>query len=287
MKSWYWILPCVAFLAACGNGNKKADGSAVSNETVQTDGKKPVELSPDVKVKRISKTYKLGMEDNSLKLNLDYAPGQDALNRWMAGEVQAQIADVLAEENLAKYEWKETEEDFVAMCDHYGKEFKRGYEAMVKEMEGEPMGFFLSLDIRKVWSNKAVVTFRESMENYTGGAHGMYWTYDFSFDRQSGKMLTFADLVLPDKREHVKKLLLQQMKTEYEKTNERSVTEVQYLAYLKDWTGSVNFPMESCGMTDKGLVFCYAPYSIDSFAGGAKEFTLPYAELQGCLAYEP
>lgn len=109
---------------------------------------------------------------------------------------------------------------------------------------------------------------------YTGGAHGTPFRQYFVFDRETGERLSLSDVVanpiedLQAKVGAAFKELAQETNFAFESPEDLEHTVSDGISY--------EFPFY---ISDKGVVFYYAPYEIASYAEGFPEVTVPYSEL--------
>lgn len=190
-------------------------------------------------------------------------------------------------------------EDLVAAC---MKAYTRYCHATV---DGDCVGELyprLSFSLVPRWQKEGLLTYFVATDSYGGGAHGMYTRAYVSFDTRADKRLSFDDIVRPEARQRVRLLLLAKIKEHFRESLPEGddFTDADCLSRLMDVEaverqfGSSaspeavdymkrHFLLHAPGLMPAGLVFAYAPYEIDSFAGGNKLFVIPYAELRGCL----
>ena len=101
---------------------------------------------------------------------------------------------------------------------------------------------------------------------YSGGAHGMYFTELLPFRIHPPRMLTYDDLFLPHAGPALGQLLNEYAAREPGRTFGDSIPVTRNVAPLAD-----------------GVRFLYEPYAIGPYASGEIAIDLPYAELRGLL----
>lgn len=124
-------------------------------------------------------------------------------------------------------------------------------------------------------TDNSVISFKVQDYEYTGGAHGMYGISGLSFDKQTGRLLSLADLsdspaVL---REKCVDEIYRQCQTQeglwwYDEASLRPALEM-----IVD--------RDSWYLTDEGIVFHSDPYELAPYAAGAIEFIVAYDLLPG------
>lgn len=238
-----------------------------------------------------------------LCMNLTYPINELGENRWLKGWISSAVKHYIAP--LANDAKKYHGDDPIALCDRYSQCYADAYNEECPWSDRElwfhwEKQFLLSLQWK--WGGDRYLTFYVANDGYYGGIHGIYTREYVSLDLLKKKVLTFDDLIKPEKRQYVRDILLEKMKADYCKGCE-PMTDAEYLLHLhseyviqskfkdvgsKEAVGymKANFPLNDPAITPGGLVFYYAPYEIDCFAAGNKFFVLTYQELKDCMAIE-
>lgn len=234
-----------------------------------------------------------------LCINLTYPTGTLAKNRWLKDWISSMI-------NHCVTPWVDDSKNYhgdnpIALCDRYYQYYGDFYNEECPWSDREiwfhwEKQVLLSLQWKS--TDNRYVTFYIVDDGYYGGVHGIYTREYVTLDLQNEKVLTFNDLIKPEKRRYVRNILLKKMKADYNR-NYEPVTDAEYLLHLsledeirsrfKDIESKEavrymkdHFPLNEPAVTPEGLVFYYAPYEIDSFAAGNKFFVLTYQELKDC-----
>lgn len=112
--------------------------------------------------------------------------------------------------------------------------------------------------------------------DYSGGAHGNYSTAFSVYDLSTHKVITLDDIISVDS-EILKKAL--------EKAAKKQLTDGK--TSLGDILNSETFdPTLNIALTNKGVLFAYAPYEIASFAQGEIRLFVPFEEIKEALKPE-
>lgn len=119
--------------------------------------------------------------------------------------------------------------------------------------------------------------FEVASEEYTGGAHGMYWFHHYVFSMKQQKQLTLDDIVIKGKKNALEKLA----KQKYNEYLKGHAVKPREMADMWEFFLTNNFSFD-----DKGLVLYYQPYEITPYAMGAPELHFSYAELSGIIKAE-
>lgn len=104
----------------------------------------------------------------------------------------------------------------------------------------------------------------------TGAAHGMPYNVSYTFDLNTGELLTLSDLLSVDNKTTQKLIVSAASKVINKNPSEY-------------WEDAINIVRESAGiqntnfyLDEKGVVFYYAPYELAPYASGTQFFTVPY-----------
>ncbi|MBR1740819.1 MAG: DUF4163 domain-containing protein, partial [Lachnospiraceae bacterium] len=142
-------------------------------------------------------------------------------------------------------------------------------------------------------ADSRVVSLMTKYSDYLGGAHGMYYTDGISFDAETGKILKLEDVFadvdsLPALLE--KKLIKKYGKDAFYHSADDLSIFADYGTVGAD--GSVHIKEEDytwC-ISNDGVTFYFAPYSIAPYAGGEFECLIPFRKkdlFQGSYAEIP
>ena len=136
------------------------------------------------------------------------------------------------------------------------------------------------------FANNQVISLVFLNYSYTGGAHGNYGYDAHTYDLQTGKELTLADLVQSDKLQDFYRLVsIKLLNTNRDLLFPETVTDIETFLKSKATT-STQAQLESYGhlsnwyLTPQGIVFFYNPYEIAPYAAGVQEITLPLSTWQ-------
>ncbi|MBN2898975.1 MAG: DUF3298 and DUF4163 domain-containing protein [Clostridia bacterium] len=113
---------------------------------------------------------------------------------------------------------------------------------------------------------------------YTGGAHGNYYSEYINCDVQNEKILALKDIMKPD--EPYMKVLNEAITEAIEK--ERS--ESEYGEELHPWYEGVTEETLTFSIQEEGLGIHFQPYEIGPYAEGAPSYVIPYEKLSDVLS---
>lgn len=173
----------------------------------------------------------------------------------------------------------------------------KAFDERYPEISSYRSPFNAYFQIYPLWLNDKIVTYRLTAYCYTGGAHGMTISYIRSYDLQSGKKLTFDDIVTPGEREYVREEIAAHMAYAYP-IYENITTVEQYLDSLNVWLENFDssekgekitakdYPAPDVALISQGLVSVYQMYELTPGSDGCPVVVIPYANLKGCLTYQ-
>lgn len=181
------------------------------------------------------------------------------------------------------------------------KDYWQGEKARkAQRMVNEPGGSrFISMEIRKI---DGIIRTLDDLwfficRDSTGNYKKWYYT---TYNRTTGKALTYEDIIKEDKDNRIHVLLARHLAAKFEF---HSVTE--YIDSLNAWKNSLSnywcenkpstqsigitvwtFPTVIPGLINEGLIFTYPRYSIAPGICGVPYVVLSYGEVEGSLKVE-
>lgn len=131
------------------------------------------------------------------------------------------------------------------------------------------------------FKTEAFVTYLNMFSTFLGGAHGMYG-YSFpTYLTQENRALTVDYVFEPGTANDIRELLYESLLSDVDFTSNNNINSK---SQLKSYIGSQLYgeilPIPDPGLLAKGMVFCYQPYEIGSFADGAFQLVIPYSKLK-------
>ncbi len=125
------------------------------------------------------------------------------------------------------------------------------------------------------WATENVVSISFLVSEFTGGAHGNYYTDTLNFDLKTGKEIKMSDLFQPGSK-YLKKLSDYSIADLKTRLGEMSDDE-----WIKTGAGEKAENFGSWNLTKKGLMINFDPYQVAAYAAGPQTVIIPYAELSG------
>lgn len=171
---------------------------------------------------------------------------------------------------------------------------KSAFEAQKDTIASFQTPFNIYFQIYPIYLDQKLVTYRQTAYAYTGGAHGITISYLMTYSLETGKALTFEDIVKPTDYEAVKEEVAAHMAYSYP-IYENITTVPQYIDSLNVWldnynaedtSGQItieNFPVEDVAIVEQGLVFVYQMYELTPGSDGCPMVLIPYKDIRGCL----
>lgn len=132
--------------------------------------------------------------------------------------------------------------------------------------------WFKSQDCEVVLNIPGFLSIKNTLRDYTGGAHGMEVELWANYDIQNKRKLLLTDLI------HDADALRQITESHFRKQEELSDTSSYGEAYFFD--NDAFALTENFGLTINGLLFHYNPYEIKSYAEGPTTLIIPYNALE-------
>ena len=182
----------------------------------------------------------------------------NSVTDWLDGATIASHPD--ARENLAKA----------------ASLFAQDYEEVRKDMGSLGGCWELETTADTLHTGPKALTVKLETHAYMGGAHPNSSLTLYTFDRETGRLLTLADMI-----SDITALLGVLEKEFRQHQNMSPSTNLEEQGYfLRD--GHFFLPA-NVGVGREGLVFYYNPYEIAAYAVGPIQVTVPYEKLDGIL----
>ena len=135
------------------------------------------------------------------------------------------------------------------------------------ETESYPIDLTDYTECRVLRADNVLFSFIETNENYYGGAHGMYSVAGYAFDVDTGKNLSFTDIVVDESK--IRDLIAEKLDEEY---GDIFFDDIHTLIDQYDF----NSLCWSISYFDVTLYF--NPYDLGPYASGSQQVVLPFSE---------
>lgn len=137
-----------------------------------------------------------------------------------------------------------------------------------------------SYEIRPVYSNDKVVTYRVMNYSYMGGAHGMTAIFSHMFDTKNGREIGWNIFKRADSSEISRLIASALAKQYFEVKTIQQAGDSLFVEDLNDFPLPSNPPY----LMKDGIHFIYQEYEIGPYAIGAPECVVPYDALYQYLS---
>ena len=135
------------------------------------------------------------------------------------------------------------------------------------ETESYPIDLTDYTECRVLRADNVLFSFIETNENYYGGAHGMYSVAGYAFDVETGKNLSFTDIVVDETK--IRDLIAEKLDEEY---GDIFFDDIHTLIDQYDF----NSLCWSISYFDVTLYF--NPYDLGPYASGSQQVVFPFSE---------
>lgn len=242
------------FASSCVGGNKLQEHTALSEDTLVY-GNDTLDYNMEV-FKEISPYF--SGDETTLDTTF-YA----ARYPVFAAEIDSLVRDAIFVDG--EHQADQVAESFLGGFNEYAEE----------QISSENQTFhawFRNQDCVVILNVPGFLTLKNTISEYTGGAHGIEIEVWSNYDTQNKKKLSLADLFQDT-------LVLRQIvESHFRKQEQLSDTSAYGSNYFFDddtFTMADNF-----GLTRTGLLFHYNPYEIKSYAEGPTTLIVPYSALE-------
>ena len=166
----------------------------------------------------------------------------------------------------------------------YLKDLEPMYSKESVEMGEEPNVTWYSYEheteTKVEYYNKHLLTYRFYMEEYTGGAHPVSFTYFQNIDLRTLKQIELNDLLIGEYDEELTELLISQLMKDIGASTQEELEELGY------GTTAEIIPTENFKLTPGGISFLYNIYEIAPYVIGPVEIDLSFQQLEPILNTE-
>jgi len=196
-------------------------------------------------------------EDSSTIIEITYPKIHGLLNKT----VEEKINSFLEEEFFKSIEWFD---EFVAMLDSFPTlEYERGMF----------FSFETGFDIKLV--NEKLLSLALNHYEFTGGAHGNFYAMGYTFDLNTGDLLTLDKIIRQGSLPAITKICEQRILEMFEA---ESLSDAGIFEDYIDLTTDQDFFLLS-----DALVFQFDPYEIAPYSMGNIEVVIPFDEIKDHL----
>lgn len=219
------------------------------------------------------------------KLKIDFSFIKESSDEKMKDSVNHMLQKLVFGE---KYSIQEPQQSVKLFADNYFSTYHKDLEPMYREenteMGGEPNETWYSYEYEtetKVeYYDKHLLTYRFYMEEFTGGAHSIYFTYFQNIDLRTLKQIELNDLLIGEYDEELTEMLIAQLMKDVGASTKEELEEYGY------GTTADIIPTENFKLTPGGISFLYNIYEIAPYVIGPVEIDLSFKQLDPILNTE-
>ena len=166
----------------------------------------------------------------------------------------------------------------------YRKDLEPMYRSEMAESGSEPDKVWYSYtreaETKVEYYDKHLLTYRFYMEEFTGGAHPVYFTYFQNIDLRTLKQIELNDLLVGEYDEELTEMLIAQL---MQNMGAETKDELEEMGY---GTTAEIIPTENFKLTPGGISFLYNIYEIAPYVLGPVEIDLSFEQLDPILNTE-
>lgn len=152
----------------------------------------------------------------------------------------------------------------------------------IQSTEGNIPGYVFDFSFKLDYVSEKYITYVGSVYSYTGGAHGMSFSLDATFDRTNGRELSWYDIFVSGYERKlipiVKEALTKQYFAGFDDDDKN---------WLLERPAEFELPALGPTLTADGVRFTYQQYEIAPYSMWKPTCVVPYDDLKGILAIQP
>lgn len=152
--------------------------------------------------------------------------------------------------------------------------FMAEYEKFIKEFKDSEQSWYSQTNISVPFQSNKVACLSVEMDDYTGGAHGMYSTIYSNYYKPKNEILTLQKLFNDSSLSRLLSLAEADFRTASELPLNADLDEAGY--WFKDNKFHLN---DNFIITNEGITWLFNPYEVASYAQGTIELTMNKDEL--------
>jgi hypothetical protein len=269
------LIGACIILSSCQTSGEEKKGKKQSTPMPKAEVKKELPAENEVKLIKGSYSIVAGKGEDTSSSSISYVFYEDNgnLSSWQ------QAINNFIKKSIYRAEGTPVSKDplTVKMIEKSMNDFKRYANRHQYEYE---MTYSMSDEYAIDDKHTEFATLTQVTSSYEGGAHGMYGTGYFQFDKRTGKELTLKDFV-SDLKE------FNRIAEKYFKKSQGIPSNVSVGS--KDHSFDFWFENDQFACNDnfyfdgKSMHFMYMPYEITNYAEGTIEFSIPMNKIEHLL----
>ena len=135
------------------------------------------------------------------------------------------------------------------------------------ETESYPIDLTDYTECRVLRADNVLFSFIETNENYYGGAHGMYSVAGYAYDVETGKDLSFTDIVVDESK--IRDLIAEKLDEEYGDI---------FFDDIYTLIDQYDFHSLCWSISYFGVTLYFNPYDLGPYASGSQQVVFPFSE---------
>lgn len=153
---------------------------------------------------------------------------------------------------------------------------------MIEDADGtDSPGVFEDFTSLIYWKTDDYVTYFNSFSTYLGGAHPMYCLNFPTYLIKANHRLTRGYMFDPEFSGEIRELIYESFLAYKDFASNHNINSVsQVKSYINSNLYGEVLPIPDPGLLADGVVFCYQPYEVGSYADGAFQIVIPYDKLK-------
>lgn len=154
----------------------------------------------------------------------------------------------------------------------YIQDYTSMYESGEAEVDEVWANWDVYDEISILFQKSALIGFVSSGYEYTGGAHGLYGSVNYTYDLQSEKLISLEDLFVMNFESILETAINEQLRSDLNLLPDALLSDEGF--FVEVVTATPNFMLSETGIT-----FHYNIYEIAPYAAGSIDITVPYDEI--------
>lgn len=139
--------------------------------------------------------------------------------------------------------------------------------------------YFHNISLKPILDNEQYLVMEYNAYDYTGGAHGYYYSLYYTYDKRLEKWLTQDDVFNMNEFAAIEFLIDQELRSQYQIGPSESLAEAENSIFIAD---RAHFP-ENFTFNKHGITFHYSVYELTPYAYGNFQITVSYEKLRPFL----
>ena len=156
------------------------------------------------------------------------------------------------------------------------KGFISDYESAKKEFPDIPGNWYLGARMIDTAGTEKILSFKQTFDMFTGGAHGSYFEGYYNFNAETGDTVGLADIFRPGFEKELQTLVVNKFR------KDQKIPEGQSLKDAGLFSDTLSYNNNFL-LSKDGLTFHYNIYEIWSYAQGTADVFIPYSDLKAIL----